>query len=423
MMEPQEAALRLEHEQVVRGESDPDDAFWTRVGEGCDAAALATVRKACAARSTQAGGDCKLDLFNTLIGDSGAAALGRALEGLPRPLPYTEILLSRNELGPAGVRSVARGLRLGYGGGSGGGGVGRGLQALWLTDNRYGGDAEAVRTLAEALPPTLKTLSLFNTGLGDPGLGALLPHLGALPGLEVLYLNANELGAGGFGALAAALPSLGALRELGLQGNRGAGSAGVRALAAALHGLHTHVQTHAGGCGADAAAVAELEELRLTRIMDDPLTRIKDDADPFHRHRLHLLGTFIHSQSWAQIWAECEVDTSSAEGVIACFEDSRDGHGSMIGEPVEFSVEERSFLAGLVRRLAPPAFAEELLSHANRSLLNRLCGISSTGKMTAERKEQLAEGAARIGWLAKGAARTGPGKNRRTTAATHGARA
>jgi hypothetical protein len=76
-----------------------------------------------------------LDLYRKRIGDGGAAVLGRALESLPRPLPYTAINLRVNGLGPAGVRNVARGLRLGYGGG-GGGGRGRGLEKLELTDRR-----------------------------------------------------------------------------------------------------------------------------------------------------------------------------------------------------------------------------------------------------------------------------------------------
>eukprot|EP01047_Picozoa_sp_COSAG01_P015666 COSAG01_NODE_787_length_13598_cov_17.218535_3_plen_331_part_00 len=231
------------------------EAFWARVGEGYDdGATLAAVRKACAARPTKAGGDCKLGMLGKNIGDGGAAALGRALAGLPRPLPYTRIDLDRTGLGPAGVRSVARGLRLGYGGWRR-----PGLEELYLSFNPFGGDAEAVGALAAALPPTLKTLLLGSVGLGDAGLGALLPSLGALPALEWLSLSSNELGAEGFGALGAALPSWGALRELYLQDNRGAGSAGVRALAAALPGAPPSLaRLDVLDCGADAAAVAEL---------------------------------------------------------------------------------------------------------------------------------------------------------------------
>eukprot|EP01047_Picozoa_sp_COSAG01_P037613 COSAG01_NODE_3001_length_6737_cov_2.577584_2_plen_117_part_00 len=108
-----------------------------------------------------------------------------------------------NGLGPSGVRSVARGLRLDYGGGGGG----RGLEELVLGDNPFGGDVEAVGALAVALHPTLKQLWLYSVGLGDAKLGALLPSLRALPALEKLTLNENELEAEGFGALGAALPS------------------------------------------------------------------------------------------------------------------------------------------------------------------------------------------------------------------------
>jgi hypothetical protein len=234
-------------------ESDPE-AFWARVGEGCDGVALAAVRKACAARPAEVDGECWLELSDRRLGDGGAAALGRALENLPRPLPYTTIGLARNGLGPTGVRSVAHGLRLGYGDGGGG----RGLEGLYLGGNRFGGDAEAVRALAAALPPTLKDLRLPSVSLGDAGLGALLPSLRGRPALELLELSKNQLGAPSFEALGAALPSLRALRRLGLHNNR-AGSAGVRALAVALPGAPPSLATlRVQVCGADAAAAAEL---------------------------------------------------------------------------------------------------------------------------------------------------------------------
>eukprot|EP01047_Picozoa_sp_COSAG01_P066601 COSAG01_NODE_9226_length_2513_cov_2.409279_1_plen_427_part_00 len=252
--EPPEPELPLQPPPLAALFASDPEAFWARVGEGCEA--LAAVRAACAARPTEAGGDCRLNLFDKHIGDGGAAALGRALEGLPRPLPYTAIILGDTGLGPAGVRSVARGLRLGYGGGGGG----RSLEVLDLYNNPFGGDAKAVGALAAALPPTLKELGLGSVGLGDAGLGALLPPFRALPALEGLTLHANELGAEGFGALGAALPSWGALQELFLYDNPRAGSAGVRKLAAALPRAPSSLATlDVSDCGADAAAVAELE--------------------------------------------------------------------------------------------------------------------------------------------------------------------
>eukprot|EP01047_Picozoa_sp_COSAG01_P017314 COSAG01_NODE_913_length_12779_cov_9.134385_15_plen_195_part_00 len=82
--------------------SDPE-AFWARVGEGCDAAALAAVRAMCRARPTEAGGACTLSLYHRNICEP-AAALGRVLASLPRPLPYTRMYLAGNGLGPAGLR-------------------------------------------------------------------------------------------------------------------------------------------------------------------------------------------------------------------------------------------------------------------------------------------------------------------------------
>ena len=57
------------------------------------------------------------------------------MESLPRPLPYTHIDLTKNGFHSfddrnAGVRSVARGLRLGYHGAGG-----RGLEGLVLRAN------------------------------------------------------------------------------------------------------------------------------------------------------------------------------------------------------------------------------------------------------------------------------------------------
>eukprot|EP01047_Picozoa_sp_COSAG01_P073860 COSAG01_NODE_12165_length_1788_cov_123.984606_4_plen_59_part_01 len=59
------------------------------------------MRAGCAARPSEAGGDCVLNLAYENLGDGGAAALGRALASLPRPLPYTEIGLADNGSGSA----------------------------------------------------------------------------------------------------------------------------------------------------------------------------------------------------------------------------------------------------------------------------------------------------------------------------------
>eukprot|EP01047_Picozoa_sp_COSAG01_P096029 COSAG01_NODE_26611_length_708_cov_1.305419_1_plen_191_part_10 len=171
------------------------------------------------------------------IGDHGAEALGQALEEMPKPLAYTAISLCNSGLSSAGVRSLACGLRLGYGGKyhqavhalqrsnsyMGGGGMGGRLEELWLNGNPFGGDenVETVRALAEALPDTLKALGLYRVGLGDAGLRALLPpDRSALPRLQVLDLTNNELEAHGFEALGKVQPNFAALRTLRLYGNR-----------------------------------------------------------------------------------------------------------------------------------------------------------------------------------------------------------
>jgi Ran GTPase-activating protein (RanGAP) involved in mRNA processing and transport len=115
------------------------------------------------------------------------------------------------------------------------------LEKLDLSGNKCTHDAGALREAMEALPPSLTELNLHAVGLGDAGLrGVVLPRLAALPRLASLTLADNALGAAGFAAVAEALPSLGALRALNLAYNL----------------RHLWVK----GCGADAAAVALLEE-------------------------------------------------------------------------------------------------------------------------------------------------------------------
>jgi hypothetical protein len=231
--------------------SEPD-AFWARVGEGCAPNVLKAVREAC---EVKPGGYCSLSLAGKHIGDGGAEALGRALESLPRPLPYTDIDVPHNGLGPAGVRAVARGVRRGYGGGGGG------LEMLDLSSNPWAHDPEAVRAVAEALPPTLEELDVKFAGLGDAGLGALLPALAALPRLGTLHLSNSGLGPAGFAALAEALPRLGALTRLWVMYNKGAGSAGVAALAAGLPSAPALKHVYLSGCGADEATQAAFEAI------------------------------------------------------------------------------------------------------------------------------------------------------------------
>jgi Ran GTPase-activating protein (RanGAP) involved in mRNA processing and transport len=136
------------------------------------------------------------------------------------------------------------------------------LEKLDLSGNKCTHDAGALREAMEALPPSLTELNLHAVGLGDAGLrGVVLPRLAALPRLAYLSLAVNALGAAGFAAVAEALPSLGALETLELPHNRGAGSAGVRALAAALPRAPPSLRyLVVKDCGADAAAVALLEE-------------------------------------------------------------------------------------------------------------------------------------------------------------------
>ena len=162
-----------------------------------------------------------LDLGNQRIGDAGAAALGAALQAMPR-VKFAELDLAQNDLTAVGAASLAPALRR------------PGLRELRLVENPSLGDG-GVATLAKALPHTLEDLRLNGTGCGDGGLVALAAVLPALTRLGALYCGENPAATSrGWVALARALPSLPALTRIMLFHNPGMGAEGAAALVAAV---------------------------------------------------------------------------------------------------------------------------------------------------------------------------------------------
>eukprot|EP01045_Picozoa_sp_COSAG04_P011569 COSAG04_NODE_747_length_10615_cov_4.568372_9_plen_369_part_00 len=220
-------------------------------------------------RALEADGE-ELDVRSERLSDEGAAALGAALQAMPR-IRFTELDLRNNDLTAAGVASLAPALRRPWS---------DGLEDLDLCDNPLG-DA-GVAGLAKALPPTLETLTLSETGCGDDGLVALVAALSALTRLETLVFKSNPATtARGWAALVGALPSLvrqgRGLDALALDNNPGMGSENAAALAAAIPGMIWTEDSpfgnwawkrglrfvSVGGCQLDAETTAALKALRL----------------------------------------------------------------------------------------------------------------------------------------------------------------
>jgi hypothetical protein len=81
-------------------------------------------------------------------------------------------------------------------------------------------------------------------------------------------------------------------------------------------------------------------------------------------------------------WDDCIETLDDAEAIIECFEDLRSMHASQLHEPVLFTAEDRELLNDC-RKLSPRDFAATLLEELHRPLLDRLCGISPKGTVSA----------------------------------------
>jgi Ran GTPase-activating protein (RanGAP) involved in mRNA processing and transport len=188
----------------------------------------------------------KLNLSSNKIGDP----CGRALAMMINHTALTDLDLSWNQIGAAGVNSFAETLNLSKTltnlvlslnriGDEGGRGLAMILRNMALTElnlssNRIG--AVGLNSLAESLAnnSTLTSLDISSNDSGDDGARALAAALYRNVTLTELRLSANNIGDNGTIALAEALHINQTLTNLSLRRND-SGDDGARALAAALH--------------------------------------------------------------------------------------------------------------------------------------------------------------------------------------------
>jgi|EP01046_Picozoa_sp_COSAG06_P000328 hypothetical protein len=140
----------------------------------------------------------KLILFGRAIGDRGGHVLAAALAALPSPLALVDVTLTGCGLGPGSASGISTALGRGF--------SGDGLRTLLLGNNPDLQDAGIV-ALAAVLPPTLRALSIRNTGCGSAGMVALAAALP--PSLVTLSCSMNgDIAEPGWAALGAALARL-----------------------------------------------------------------------------------------------------------------------------------------------------------------------------------------------------------------------
>ena len=107
----------------------------------------------------------------------------------------------------------------------------RGCREATVFGRRIGD--EGIARLVKAIPPSLKLLDIWSSGIGPLGAVALGKMLETNTGLEKLYMNENEIGPAGAKALAAGLAKNRGLNTLWLS-SCGVGDEGATALAGAL---------------------------------------------------------------------------------------------------------------------------------------------------------------------------------------------
>jgi len=146
-----------------------------------------------------------LELYNSTIGDSGAAAIAQALKS-NTALTYLD--LSYNNIGDSGAAAIAEALK-----------NNAALTELYLYNNTIG-DIGAV-AIAGALKSNiaLTTLRMNNNTIGDSGAAAIAEALKNNAALTELYLYSNNIGDSGAAALVEALKVNTAVRTLRLGNN------------------------------------------------------------------------------------------------------------------------------------------------------------------------------------------------------------
>ena len=151
----------------------------------------------------------RIRLQNNALRDDGMRFLADALE--QRALPsLAELNLDSNLIRADGARALCERIKAG---------ATPALQVLFLSDNQIGTDGliELAHAAGAGGLRRLRVLRLTGNRIGDPALPALVANCDALPALEELWLQRNEISDNGLRVLEPRLRgSLGALHSFGI---------------------------------------------------------------------------------------------------------------------------------------------------------------------------------------------------------------
>jgi hypothetical protein len=243
---------------------------------------------------------------NTSLDDECASALASSLSLLP--------CLARLVLSASCLRGVSS----------------QPLAQLWgcapqlqtLIADRNGIEASELAAGLNALPRTLRHLSLAQNQLSRSGMTVVVPALPRLPQLAVLHLPHNAIGDVEAAALADALPSLSQLTTLNLYANT-IGDAGATALAAAfVSGATPRLTT----LRVDGNPYGEVGGAALARSLAH-LSRLSGQLDTQHSFLpslpLHaimdLTGCEAWHDEWAVLWSHGDAEAASYRACLAAW--------------------------------------------------------------------------------------------------------
>ena len=164
------------------------------------------------ARSTTASQAGRLNLSMCKVGNEGVRTLAVVMQALPAPLAFSSINLVGCGLTAGNALLLAKSMRKGFQQTAS-----LSMKELYVGSNPDLGD-EGLTALAGALPNTLESLFLDNTGCGDRAMATIATALPAMPGLQKLELQRNPaVSKVGWAALGNALPKLPELKKLGCE--------------------------------------------------------------------------------------------------------------------------------------------------------------------------------------------------------------
>ena len=194
----------------------------------------------------------KLNLFDSKIGGTGAAALAKAVE---INSTLTQLYLSWNGIGDSGAAALAKAVE-----------INSTLAVLSLSFNEIGDSGAAALAKAVEVNSTLTKLDLSFNEIGDSGAAALAKAVEVNSTLTELYLSRNEIGDTGAAALAKAVEVNSTLTTLDFYENEiGASGAAALAKAVEVNSTLTELYLSWNGIGdSGAAALAKAVKINST---------------------------------------------------------------------------------------------------------------------------------------------------------------